>query len=98
MTTLSEMIARLSPERRQRVEARANQLIAEERARRAKHGAKQNPTPGNGRRVHAFGKPSYARKAMKIEIGKRSFRGIRRATGRRSRTTGYPRYVSLARR
>ena len=98
MTTLSEVITRLSPERRKRVEERANELIAKEHARRTKHGTKRGPIFGNSLRVHAFGKPSYVRKAVKIEIDKRSFRGIRRAPGRRSRTAGYPRYVKLARR
>ena len=93
MITLAEKMAGLSPERRKRVEERANELIAQEHARRARRATKRAGAPGNGLRCHAFGKPYYARKAVKIQIGKRSFRGIRR----RSRSMGYRRLVNLAR-
>lgn len=92
MTTLAEKIASLSPERRARVEERANELITQERARRAKRGAKRLLTSGSGRRVHTFVKPYYVCRAVKIRVNKRSFRTIRR-----SRRAGYRRYVSVAR-
>ena len=92
MTTLAEKMASLTPERRARVEKRANELIAEERARRAKRGAKRLLTPGNGRRVHTSVKPYYVCKAVRIGVNKRSFRAIRR-----SRRTGYRRYLRVAR-
>ncbi len=97
MITLAEKMASLSPEHRARVEGRAEELIAQERARRAKQGSKRSLARVNSLRIHASAKPCYGRKAAKFTMGKRSFRRIRRAPGRRLRGAGYRRCFSAAR-
>lgn len=48
MTTLAEKIASLSPERREKVEQLAKELIAKERAARAAEEMVEDPDEGKG--------------------------------------------------
>ena len=96
MTTLAEKMTTLNPERRAWVQERADELIAQERTRRARQGT-GHVNSDYGPRVHTFVRRNHVRKAVKFTMGKRSFRGIRRPPGRRSRGSGYRRYVSVAR-
>ena len=98
MTTLAEKLASLDAERRNKVEERANELIAEERIRRAKLGTKRKAVPsGSGMRVQLSSRPRYLRSTGKLSIAKRRYKGGRRVAGGRSRGIGHRRYVSVPR-
>ena len=99
MTTLAEKLASLNAERRNKVEERANELIAEEeRIRRAKLGTKRKAvSSGSGMRVQLSSRPRYLRSTGNLSIAKRRYKGGRRVAGGRSRGIGHRRYVSVTR-
>ena len=74
MITLAEKIASLSPERRKRVEERANELIAQERSRRAGELTKRRRVSGKGRRFAVVVKRCYARKASATGVKRHGYR------------------------
>lgn len=97
MTTLAEKLASLEAERRNKVEERANELIAEERIRRAKLGTKRKAVSNSSVRFQLSSKPRYLRNTGRLSIAKRRYKGSRRVAGGRSRGIGHRRYVSVPR-
>ena len=98
MITLAEKLASLDAERRNKVEERANELIVEERIRRAKLGTKRKAvSSGSGMRVQLSSRPRYLRSTGKLSIAKRRYKSGRRVAGGRSRGIGHRRYVSVPR-
>ncbi len=96
MTTLAEKIACLDAERRDKVEKRAIELIAEERIRRAKLETKRKAVSDSSVRVQLSSKPRYLRNTRTLSIAKRRSKGGRIAGGR-SRGIGHRRYVGVSR-
>jgi hypothetical protein len=88
MTTLAEKLSSLSPERRKRIQERANELIAQEQVRQAKHGIQRVLPSSSIVRVQPSAKLHYFRKAGKLTMGKRRIRRTRRIVAGRSRGFG----------
>ena len=95
--TLAEKIAGLSPENRELVERQAEELIAQERARRAKSSPKRPAQIGNGRPVRLVVKPCYFRKAGRVGVVRRYVRQFRRGSLTRTRGVGHRRRLSMVR-
>ena len=97
MTTLAEKIASLSPELREMVEREAEELIAQERARRAGLLSKRRSASGKSRRSGQAAKYSYASNVGVTGLSKRVYRQARRAGRGRLRRAGHRRYLIVAR-
>ena len=96
MTTLTEKIASLSPEHRELVERRAEELISEERAKRAKR-IRRRIFVGNGRTVGLHVKFHDVRKVAILGAGSRGSHQLRRFGRARSRGAGHRRYLGVLR-